>query len=141
MNSLPSCFQYGLKFQRSIMFLYSFLQVFALEQLSSLLYPNKDCGIYHRSTAYSATDIEFERRKNVLSGSLDEASNKLSPVASTRFNTPPGHWQTVHNALSKKELFDLVVRVSSWMFGNEIIDGLPAFLLTTDESPYSIESE
>ena len=48
MNSLPSCFQYGLKFQRSNMFLYSFLQVFALEQLSSLLYPNKDCGIYHR---------------------------------------------------------------------------------------------
>ena len=47
----------------------------------------------------------------------------------------------IHNALSKKELVDLVVRVSSWTFGNEVIDGLPAFLLTTDESPYSTKSD
>ena len=46
----------------------------------------------------------------------------------------------LHNALSKKELVDLVVRVSSSTFGHEIIDGLPAFVLATDESSYPTES-
>ena len=47
----------------------------------------------------------------------------------------------IHNVLSKKKLVDLVVRVSSRTFGNELIDGLPAFLLTTNEFPYSNYSE
>ena len=44
-------------------------------------------------------------------------------------------------ALSKKELVDLVVTVSSWTFGNKLIDGLPVFVLETDEFPYSTEPE